>query len=146
MRSFARLALLLLLPLAASAGDVRVFKDKSGVINIVSSNSRLPGTGERYYKRVDSNGTVHFTSKPPMSGGYSVVYVDACPACNVSMNRRFYSQARQVRFPRIQGAKHPIRLSRHRCQAKKITKAKKVAEAVGIAIACRAGGWYRLRC
>ncbi|MBI2397668.1 MAG: lytic transglycosylase domain-containing protein [Xanthomonadales bacterium] len=72
-----------LAPLAVNAGDVRVFKDKRGVINIVSTNSRLPGTGERYYKRVDSKGTVHFTSKPPMSGGYSVVYVDACPACDV---------------------------------------------------------------
>lgn len=74
---------LFLLPLATWAGDVRVFKDKSGVINIVSSNSRLPGTGERYYKRVDSRGTVHFTSRPPLAGGYSVVYVDACPACDV---------------------------------------------------------------
>jgi len=77
------LPLLLLIPLAATAGDVRVFKDKSGVINIVSTNSRLPGTGERYYKRVDARGTVHFTSKPPMSGGYSVVFVDACPACDI---------------------------------------------------------------
>lgn len=84
MRPTHLLALLFLLPLAASAGDVRVFKDKSGVINIVSSNSRLPGTGERYYKRVDGKGTVHFTSKPPITGGYSVVYVDACPACNVN--------------------------------------------------------------
>lgn len=77
------LATLFLVPFAASAGDVRVFKDKSGVINIVSTNSKLPGTGERYYKRIDGKGTVHFTSKPPMNGGYSVVYVDACPACNV---------------------------------------------------------------
>jgi len=77
------LPVFLMLPLMASAGDVRVFKDKSGVINIVSTNSRLPGTGERYYKRVDGAGTVHFTSKPPVAGGYSVVYVDACPACNV---------------------------------------------------------------
>lgn len=68
MRPTRFLPLLLLIPLAATAGDVRVFKDKSGVINIVSTNSRLPGTGERYYKRVDAKGTVHFTSKPPMSG------------------------------------------------------------------------------
>lgn len=83
MRPIRLFSVLLLMPLAASAGDVRVFKDKSGVINIVSTNSRLPGTGERYYKRIDSKGTVHFTSKPPVVGGYSVVYVDACPACNV---------------------------------------------------------------
>lgn len=83
MRPIRLFFVLLLMPLAASAGDVRVFKDKSGVINIVSTNSRLPGTGERYYKRIDSKGTVHFTSKPPVVGGYSVVYVDACPACNV---------------------------------------------------------------
>ncbi|HWT15288.1 MAG TPA: lytic transglycosylase domain-containing protein [Patescibacteria group bacterium] len=83
MRPTLLLPVFLMLPLMASAGDVRVFKDKSGVINIVSTNSRLPGTGERYYKRVDGAGTVHFTSKPPVAGGYSVVYVDACPACNV---------------------------------------------------------------
>jgi hypothetical protein len=83
LRPIRLFSVLLLMPLAASAGDVRVFKDKSGVINIVSTNSRLPGTGERYYKRIDSKGTVHFTSKPPVVGGYSVVYVDACPACNV---------------------------------------------------------------
>jgi hypothetical protein len=75
---------LLVAPLASSAADgVRVFKDARGVINIVSTNSKLPGTGERYYKKIDSKGTVHFSSKPPMSGGYSVVYVDGCPACNV---------------------------------------------------------------
>ncbi len=66
-----------------AADGVRVFKDARGVINIVSTNSKLPGTGERYYKKIDGRGTVHFSSKPPTSGGYSVVYVDACPACNV---------------------------------------------------------------
>ena len=82
MRLIRLLPVLFLFPLTAHAGDVRVFKDKRGVINIVSTNSRLPGTGERYYKRIDARGTVHFTSKPPMSGGYSVVFVDACPACD----------------------------------------------------------------
>ena len=75
---------LLFTPLALRAGDgVRVFKDARGVINIVSNNSKLPGTGERYYKKVDSKGTVHFSSRPPIGGGYSVVFVDGCPACDV---------------------------------------------------------------
>ena len=83
---------LLMAPLASSAADgVRVFKDARGVINIVSTNSKLPGTGERYYKKIDSKGTVHFSSKPPMSGGYSVVYVDGCPACNVHSTVNWYS-------------------------------------------------------
>jgi hypothetical protein len=67
----------------ASAGDVRVFKDARGVVNIVSSVSRPSGSGERYYKRIDAKGTVHFTSRPPANGGYSVVYVDGCYACAV---------------------------------------------------------------
>ena len=75
---------LFLAPCALRAGDgVRVFKDSRGVINIVSTNNKPAGTGERYYKKVDNKGTVHFSSKPPLSGGYSVVYVDGCPACDV---------------------------------------------------------------
>lgn len=84
MLKMSLLALCIAPSLALADNGVRVFKDASGVVNIVSNNSKLPGTGERYYKRIDANGTVHFTSNPPMGGGYSVVYVDACPACQVN--------------------------------------------------------------